>query len=71
MWEKVGIVRHKSEMLDALEQLENYLKQIEVIKKQQGISRELLEVINLLDIAILITKSALNRPKSLGAHYLV
>jgi len=71
MWEKVGIVRHKSEMLEALEQLENYLKQIEVIKKQQGISRELLEVINLLDIAILITKSALNRPKSLGAHYLV
>ena len=71
MWEKVGIVRHKSKMLEALEQLENYLKQIEVIKKQQGISRELLEVINLLDIAILITKSALNRPKSLGAHYLV
>lgn len=71
MWEKVGIIRRKSEMLEALEQLENYLKQIEVIKKQQGISRELLEVINLLDIAILITKSALNRPKSLGAHYLV
>ena len=70
MWEKVGIVRCKSEMLEALKQFEGCKKQIGDIKEKTGISLQLIEVLNLVEIALQITQAALNRPKSLGAHYL-
>ena len=70
MWEKVGIVRRKNELLEALKQFRSFKNKIEKIRIERGISHKLLEVINLLDVAILITKAALNRSKSLGAHYL-
>ena len=69
MWEKVGIVRRRNEMFEALKTFKDYKKQIEEIRKERGISRELLEVINLSDTATLITEAALKRPKSLGVHY--
>lgn len=69
MWEKVGIIRRKKELEEALKQLKELREQLNKIKENSGISRQLLESINLTDIAVLITKSALNRPKSLGAHY--
>jgi len=70
MWEKVGIVRKKNELLSALKFFKSIKKQLGVLKKRHGISREFLEVYNLSEVAIIITKAALNRHKSLGAHYL-
>ncbi|MFA6533258.1 MAG: L-aspartate oxidase [Patescibacteria group bacterium] len=70
MWGKVGIVRRKKELEDAQKRLKELKEQLNKIKENSGISRQLLETINLTDIALLITKSALNRPKSLGAHYI-
>ena len=70
MWEKVGILRRKNELLTALNILKNHKKQINKMKLNSGISRELFEITNLVEAAILITKAALNRPKSLGAHYI-
>ncbi len=70
MWEKVGIVRTKKELSGALKTFKSYKKQLEKIKKKRGISYELIEVLNLSEVALAITQYALNRPKSLGAHYL-
>lgn len=69
MWEKVGIVRNKKELEEAIEHLKKLDKHLNKIK-EQGISYQLQETINLAETSILITKSALNRPKSLGAHYM-
>ena len=70
MWEKVGIVRRKNELTEALEKFNNFKKQIEKMKIKSGISRKLLEVNNLLEVAAIIAKAALSRHKSLGAHYI-
>lgn len=70
MWEKVGIVRKKNELLEAQKSLKNIKNQLKKIENENGISRELLEAKNLTEVAITITKAALGRPKSLGAHYL-
>lgn len=70
MWEKVGIVRRKNELTEALEKFNNFKKQIEKIKRKNGISRKLLEVYNLLEVAMIITNAALSRSKSLGAHHI-
>ena len=70
MWEKVGIVRRKKELLDALKSLKSTKKQLEKIKNEHGISLQLIEVINLSEVALQITQAALGRHKSLGAHFL-
>ncbi|MFA5770053.1 MAG: L-aspartate oxidase [Patescibacteria group bacterium] len=70
MWQKVGIVRKKNELLEALKTFKAYKKQLKEIKEKTGISRELLEVLNLSEVALQITQAALDRPKSLGTHYL-
>ena len=70
MWEKVGIVRNKSELLETLKQFKDFQKQLNKIGREGGISRELLEVTNLIEVAVIITKSALARQKSLGAHFI-
>ena len=70
MWEKVGIVRKKNELLEALRTFKSIKKQLEIIKEKNGISLQLIEVLNLSEVAIAITQAALNRPKSLGVHYI-
>jgi L-aspartate oxidase len=71
MWEKVGIVRQKNELLEALKIFKSYKKQLEEIRIKSGVLRELFEVQNLTEVAIIITKAALARPKSLGAHHII
>ncbi|MFA6016776.1 MAG: L-aspartate oxidase [Patescibacteria group bacterium] len=70
MWEKVGIVRKKNELLEAQKSLKNIKNQLKKIENENGISRELLEAKNLTEVATAITKAALSRSKSLGAHFL-
>jgi len=85
MWEKVGIVRTKKELISALNYFEKMKKEVEKIKifnnlkideiiKIKGDNKalkNLFEVTNLVEVAIVITKAALNRPKSLGAHFII
>ena len=59
MWNSAGIVREKSELKKALEQIDDYLKQ----DIGRGVYLRLL-------CAKEILKSALNREKSLGAHFI-
>ena len=84
MWEKVGIIRRKNELLEALNYFESFKKRINKInfvknlKTNQVIKiagdsialRNFFEVNNLVEVGIAITKAALSRPKSLGAHYI-
>jgi len=58
-------------MLEALKIFKNYKIQLGKIKAKDGVSLQLIEASNLTEVALAITQAALNRPKSLGAHYLV
>lgn len=81
MWTHVGIVRTKKGLQKALKELERIEKNLLcrdhkgrrsclTIGKAAVLTIELFELINLLQAAKLITKSALKRPKSLGSHYM-
>jgi succinate dehydrogenase/fumarate reductase flavoprotein subunit len=75
MWEKVGLYRTESSLLDALENLEA----IEAHLDQQALSvgsrhynRELVQSFEnyfLLSTAMCVTRAALHRTESRGAHY--
>jgi len=63
MWEKVGIVRSPSQLKAALNQLES-------IKFTPSRKIPYLETKNMLQTAILVTKAAIKRKKSLGCHFI-
>ena len=74
MWEKVAIVREEKTLNEALRQLQEMQKDldnIDVSDKNQYNSELLtaLEVINMIEICILVVKSAILRRESRGAHY--
>ncbi len=70
MWKNVGIIRETKKLTEALKKLNNYHKNINKILKK-GLNKEIIELQNLCQVAILITKAALARKKSIGAHYLL
>lgn len=69
MWENVGIVRSINKMSKTLAKLENIAKKSEKIYNK-GVNMNIIELKNINQVAILITKAALKRKKSIGAHYL-
>ena len=74
MWEKVAIVREEKALNEALRQLQEMQKDldnIDVSDKDQYNSELLtaLEVINMVEICILVVKSAILRRESRGAHF--
>lgn len=69
MWRQVGIVREAKKMKRALVELEIIAKTIEKIYTR-GVSRELIELRNLVQVAKLVTQAALERKNSACAHYL-
>ena len=65
MWENVGLVRTKEGIQKALSKLENIKK-----KSTFYVCNDMeLELKNILDTSILVTKSAFKRDKSLGCHF--
>src|ERR1051326_1523052 len=64
MWNKVGIVRSRQGMMEALQQLQAALE-----KLPRPTSRRTGEAANIHTVALLITRSALARLESRGAHY--
>jgi L-aspartate oxidase len=65
MWEKVGIVRNRKDMSSALAQLRDWDRSM----KHHAPERSVFELKNMITTSILITRSALQREGSVGAHY--
>ncbi|MBZ5507058.1 MAG: L-aspartate oxidase [Acidobacteriia bacterium] len=64
MWDKVGIVRSRQSLMEALERL-----QTSTMETPAPTSRRACEARNIHTAALLITRSALARLESRGAHY--
>ena len=65
MWEKVGIVRNRKDLTVALKKL----KEWDRIMKDHAPDRNVFELKNMITTALLITRSALIREGSVGAHF--
>ena len=65
MWEQVGIVREKKGLTRALKQLKEWDK----IMNGRAPYRNVFEIRNMITTALLITRSALHREGSVGAHF--
>ncbi len=65
MWEKVGIVRNKQDLTVALKQLSEWDR----LMKNHAPDRNIFEIKNMIMTALLITRSALIRKGSVGAHF--
>jgi L-aspartate oxidase len=65
MWSNVGIVRNKKELIAALKQLKEWGRAM----KDHGPDRNFFELNNMITTASLITRSALLREGSVGAHF--
>ena len=74
MWEKVSIIRNEKNLNEALKELmemEKSLNDLKVEDKKQYNTdlQTALEVINMVQIATLVVKSAILRRESRGAHF--
>jgi L-aspartate oxidase len=67
MWQYVGIVRTQKGLAIARKKLENLQKELDQIRE---VNTSLLEIKNMLTTALLITKAAQKRKKSLGTHFI-
>jgi aspartate oxidase len=65
MWENVGIVRNRKELTGALKRLRAWERMI----KGRAPDRNAFELTNMLAVSTLITRSALQREGSVGAHF--
>lgn len=65
MWERVGIVRCADSLASAMDELAGW----EFILQAHYRTRRELELKNMLQVALLITGSALERKNSVGAHF--
>jgi len=65
MWEKVGIVRNRRDLTIALKHLSEWDR----LMKDHAPDRNVFELKNMITTALLITRSALIREGSVGAHF--
>jgi len=68
MWNNVGIIREEKKMREALDVLKEMEENIQAMYTA-GINREIIELRNIHAVATLITKAALERKESIGAHF--
>lgn len=65
MWEKVGIIRCETSLREA----ERALEELKPVLAGSFIDRPSLETVNMATVGTLITRAALQRQGSVGAHY--
>ena len=70
MWDYVGIVRSKKQLLRAFRRLEVIYEEVEDFYRRSKLTLELLELRNLSAVAHMITKAALRRNESRGLHFM-
>lgn len=70
MWDYVGIVRSKKQLLRASRRLWVIYEEVEDFYKRSKLTKELIELRNLSDTAYVIVKSALLRNESRGLHFM-
>ena len=71
MWNSVGIIRKKKNLIQALFDLKNIQNKLEKKYHNSQLSVLLLEVRNLVQVAILITDSCLKNKVSKGCHFIL
>ena len=71
MWNYVGIVRSKKNLIIALDKINIIENEVMNYYQQYSISSDFLELRNIVLVAKLIAKSALERKESRGLHYRV
>ncbi len=71
MWNYVGIIRHTSHLAAALEELQFLRDRIEERYRKHQLSREIIELRNSVQTALVVTDSAIKNKKSIGCHYLI
>jgi L-aspartate oxidase len=69
MWDYVGIVRSRERLKRAERRLALIAADVETFYRRIRVSLELIELRNLSQVALLITRSALSRRESRGLHY--
>ena len=69
MWDYVGIVRNERRLLRAAKRIEIMQREVQDYYAHYRISRDLIELRNLLTVSELIVRSALLRRESRGLHY--
>lgn len=67
MWRKVGLYRNETKLLEALAFLEDLKRDLDAGRPEAG--RAVLELGNLVTVAWLVARAALERRESRGAHY--
>jgi len=69
MWNHVGIVRYEQELAQTLQRLTALQSELDALQKE-GKDEMLIETKNLADVALLITKAAIERKESVGCHFI-
>lgn len=69
MWDYVGLVRSTSRLLRAERRLSIITQEVEQYYRWTRVTAELLELRNMVQVALLIARSALSRKESRGLHY--
>jgi len=69
MWDYVGIVRNQNRLLKAKRRVELLAEEIDDLFNTVPLSKDILELRNLIQVSALIIKSALLRKESRGLHY--
>ena len=69
MWDYVGIARSDDRLEAARRRVRHLIEEIDNFYRENPVSREVLELRNLATAAMLVIRSALQRPESRGLHY--
>ena len=69
MWDKVGIIRNTDGLNEAFKQLNVIYEKVLSIYRNNLVSKEILELRDMIQSAIIITRSAILRKESRGVHY--